>query len=135
MEKVDLSKVCGHDNIGNKIIKMCSPGIAKSFASLCNFSLVRGEFPSELKTSNVITVFKKEDRQLKENYRPVSLLVSFSKILEKIVFIRLYDFLENINYFSNHQSGFRPGDSTIYQLTFIVHLIYQALEKGKACCF
>lgn len=131
MLKVDTSKACGHDNFSNKIIKMCCEGIAKSFSVLCNISLSRGEFISEWKKANVIPIFKKGDRQLKENYRPVSLLDSLSKIIEKVVFIRLYKFLENINFFNVHQSGFRPGDSTVYQLTLIIHCIFEALEKGK----
>ena len=70
-------------------------------------------FPCQWKFSNVIPLFKKDDRQSKLNYRPVSLLCSLSKILEKIVFIRLYNFLLDIGYLSCLQSGFRPGDSTV----------------------
>jgi len=102
--------------------------LAESFADLCNLSFERGEFPSEWKKANVIPLFKKGDRQLRENYRPVSLLDSLSKITEKIVFTRLYTFLD---FFTTFQSGFRPGDGTVFQLTLIVHRIYEAFEKGK----
>jgi hypothetical protein len=81
--------------------------------------------------ANVIPIFKKDDRQSKLNYRPVSLLISLSKIMEKIVFTRLYNFLLEIQFLNRFQSGFRPGDSTVNQLILIVHKIYEALESGK----
>ena len=84
-----------------------------------------------MKFANVIPIFKKNDRQSKINYRPLSLLICLSKILEKIVFIRLYNFLLEINYFTPFQSGFRPGDSTVNQFVLIVHKIYEAFEQGK----
>ena len=131
ISNLDPSKACGHDKIGNKIIKMCIPGLLAPLTMLCNRSLLSGEFPSDWKKANVIPLFKKDDRQNKTNYRPVSLLPSLSKILEKVVFTSLYKFLLNINFLNPLQSGFRPGDSTVNQLIYLVHLIYEALELGK----
>ena len=68
---------------------------------------------------------------MKNNYRPVSLLPSLSKICEKIVFARLYDLLLDIVFLYKYQSSFRPGDSTINQLIYIIHQIYLAFESGK----
>ena len=76
-------------------------------------------------------IFKKDYRQSKINYRPVSLRDSLSKITEKIVFTRLYTFLLEIEYLNPLQSGFRPGDSTVNQLVYLVHKIYHTFEKGK----
>jgi hypothetical protein len=76
-------------------------------------------------------VFKKDERYFKNNYRPVSLLPRLSKICEKIIFARLYDFLMEFGFLHPFQSGFRPGHSTISQLTYIIHQIYQCLENGK----
>ena len=59
------------------------------------------------------------------------MLACLSKISEKIVFIRLYNFLLDINFLNPFQSGFRPGDSTVNQLILITHKIYEALEQGK----
>ena len=69
--------------------------------------------------------------QHKSNYHPISLLSSISKIREKIVFKNLYDFLISVGFLNKFQSGFRPGDGTINQLTYIIHTIYQALDMGK----
>ena len=61
----------------------------------------------------------------------MSLLTSLCKILEKIVFKRLYNFLLEINFFTPLQSNFRPRDSTVNQLILMVHTIYEALERGR----
>ena len=130
LHNLGTSKACGFDNISNKALKMCAGGIFKSLTRLINLSLSSGEYPSCLKMANVISIFKKENRQMKTNYRPVSLLVSLSKVCEKVVFVHVYKFLENAGVFYRFQSGFRPGDSTVVQLVYIVNKIYQALENG-----
>ena len=117
--------------MGNFLIKTFAVGIAKSFSRFINISFSNGIFPFSWKLANVITIFKKDNRQSKENYRPVSLLSSLSKVCEKIVLIRLYNFLLEINFLNPFQSGFRPRDSTVNQLVFIVHKIYEALQAGK----
>ena len=129
--KVDISKACGHDGIGNKILKLCRPGISKTLTQFINLSLQLGEYPTEWKKANIIPIYKKENRQHKNNYRPIALLPSISKIQEKIVFKNLYDFLINVGFLNKFQSGFRPGDGTINQLSYIIHTIYQALDMGK----
>ena len=131
LNSVDGSKACGVDGVGNSLIRASADGITNSFLRFITISLSKGIFPSMWKLANVIPIFKKDDRQLKENVRPVSLLISLSKIIEKIVFIRLYNFLLEIHFLNPFQSGFRPGDSTVNQLVFIVHKIYEALEQGK----
>ena len=131
MKGVDISKACGHDGIGNKIIKLCSEGFHVYFTHFINLSFSLGQYPSKWKLANVIPLFKNDNRRLKENYRPVSLLPSFSKICERVVFFHLYNFLMEIGFLYKFQSGFRPGDSTINQLIFLVHKIYEALEGGK----
>ena len=131
LKSVDIGKACVPDGIGNRILKLCAYGISSSFPNLINLSLSEGKFPDAWKLANVTPIFKKDDRQSKVNYRPVSLLDSLSKITEKIVFTRLYTFLLEIEYLNPLQSGFRPGDSTVNQLVYLVHKIYDAFEKGK----
>ena len=80
LSSVDINKACGPDGISNKIIKICADGITKV---LVNLSLLSGVFPDNLKQANVTPIFKKDDRQLKSNYRPVPLLNASSKIIEK----------------------------------------------------
>ena len=72
---------------------------------------------------------QKNNRQIKSNYRPISLLPICGEIFEKIVFDQVYAFLNVNNLLSEKQSGFRPGDSTIYQLLSITSSIYDAFEN------
>jgi hypothetical protein len=101
---------------------------ATSFVILSSSS---GKYPNNWKLANVIPIFKKDGRQSKLNHRPISLLVFLSKIVEKIAYIRLNNFLLEIGFLNPLQYGFRPGDSTVNQLMYIVHTIYHALEQGK----
>ena len=131
MRNVDIRKACGFDGIGNRIIKSCSDGIYSFFTKFINLSLALGQYPTVWKMANVVPIFKKGEPQLKVNYRPISLLPCLSKICERVVFIRLYNFLFEIGFLYKFQPGFRPGDSTVNQLLYIVHQIYCVFEAGK----
>ena len=74
-------------------------------------------------------IHKKGNRQIKSNYRPISLLPICGKILEKIVFDQLYSYLNTHNLLSKNQSDFRSGDSTIYQLISITSNIFKYFEE------
>ena len=82
---VDISKACGYDGIGNKIIKLCSEGFHVYFTHFINLSLSLGQYPNEWKFANVIPLFKNDNRQLKENYRHVELLKEKRKDLLKVI--------------------------------------------------
>ena len=128
-----FQKPLARDNgIRNKIISLCSERLCKAFTSLINTSFRLGQYPSTWKLANVLPLLKKDDRQLKTNYRPVSHLPSLSKICEKVAFFHLFNFLNMIGFFYKFQSGFRLWDSTVMQLIYyIVHEIYEALEEGS----
>ena len=87
LNAVDVSKASGVDGVGNFLIKICADGIARPFSQFINISLSKGIFPSAWKKANVIPSFKKDDRQCKDNCRPISLLISLSKICEKFVYL------------------------------------------------
>ena len=93
------------------------------------YYLNEGSFPEMWKRANIQPVYKKESKQSKTNYRPISLLPICSKIFEKIIFDQMYIFLSSNNLLSQNQSGFRPGDSTINQLLSITTEIYEAFEN------
>ena len=88
-----------------------------------------GVFPDSWKYANVQPIHKKDNRQRVNNYRPISLLSICGKILEKIVFDKVYAFFNKNNLISSNQSGFRPGDSTIYQLLSITLLFRKSLKN------
>ena len=87
-----------------------------------------GVFPEMWKWGNVLPTHKKESRQLKKNYRPISLLPICGNIFEKIIFDSIYKHFTDNKLFTPNQSGLRPGDSTTNQLLYITHKIYSAFE-------
>ena len=80
------------------------------------------------KRANVVPVHKKNEKNLKGNYRPISLLPIFEKILEKLMYDSIYSHLVSCDLLNPNQSGFRPGDSTINQLISITRTIFKAFD-------
>ena len=79
----------------------------------------------------VSAILKKNDRQDKTNYRPISLLTCMSKVFERIVYNHLYHFLVSNNLLNNHNSGFRKNDSTINRLISLIHSIHTGLDERE----
>ena len=129
INKLCSKKAHGFDGISIRMLKLCSTEIARPLLMIYQKCLDTGTFPSFWKKANVQPVHKKSSRQDKRNYRPISLLPICGKIFEKIMFDSIYSFLLTNKLLSKHQSGFRPGDSTINQLLSITTEIYNAFES------
>ena len=112
------------------MIKICDASIAEPLCLIFEKCLETGIYPSVWKKANIVPIHKKESRQNKENYRPISLLPIFGKIFEKLSFDTLYCHLCDNNLLTQNQSGFRPGDSTINQLLAITHKTYLSFEAS-----
>ena len=110
----------GHDEIPTKIAKESILNILEPFTHIINLSLKKGIVPDQLKTAKVIPIYKASDRDQMNNYRPVSLLPAFSKILEKVMFNKIMSFFDSQQILYKHQYGFRPKHSTIHPL---IHLL------------
>ena len=82
------------------------------------------------KHANVMPLFKNGDASELNNYRPVSVLPCTRKILERIVFKNVYNYLRD-NRILSHQSGFQSGDSTVNQLAYLYHVFGKALDEKK----
>ena len=110
----------GYDNLPTGIIKAISV-ISEPITHIINLSLSSGVVPRELKIARVIPIFKTGDRGLFNNYRPVSVLSIFSKLLERVMYNRLLNFLNKYNILSINQFGltFRKNHSTSLAL---IHL-------------
>ncbi len=126
---LDSKKASGCDNISVFMIKICDSSIVEPLCLIFEKCLETGIYPSVWKKANIIPVHKKESRQNKKNYRPISLLPIFGKVFEKILFDGIYGHLNENGLITSRQSGFRPGDSTINQLLSITHKIYSAFEE------
>ena len=125
---LNIHKAHGHDDISIRMIKICDKSLLKPLIILFENSIKSSFYPDIWKRSNIIPVHKKNDKQLVNNYRPISLLPIFGKILEKIIFNKIYNFLLEENLLNSNQSGFRPSDSCINQLLAITHEIFEAFD-------
>ena len=96
------------------VLSKISDQIVKPLVHIFNLSFSSGIFPSEMKTAKVIPLFKSENRSDFSNYRPISLLSQFSKILEKLFNLRLEQLLISNEKLSNCQYGFRSCMSTVH---------------------
>ena len=96
-----------------------------------NISFSRGCVPEELKVSKVIPIHKKQAKHIPGNYRPISLLSVFDKLLEKLMYARLYSFLLKHNILFKYQFGFRAGSSTSLAIIEIVDKLRESIDKGE----
>ena len=121
----------GHDQIPAQLLKGSINIIGESLTHVCNLSLLQGVFPSELKLANVLPLYKNDDSQLFNNYRPVSLLCILSKVFEKIMYSRLEQFLQKYKILFQYQFGFRKGHSAYMALLILMDKITKSLENGE----
>jgi hypothetical protein len=125
------SKCPGPDNIGPRLIKEIQEIIVEPLLYIVNLSFNTGVFPDRLKVAKVLPVYKKGERSLMSNYRPISLLSIFSKIIEKLMHKRLYSFLIKNSILYQYQFGFRKNYSTTLALIEVIDNLIQNLENGN----
>ena len=124
-------KSTGIDEVPVKLIKECVDEFAACLALIINKSVELGVFPQKLKTALIIPVFKKGDSNDIKNYRPISLLSVFSKIIEKTMAKRITDFLEKYHILTNSQHGFRGCLSTETATTDLIQTIYERMDSKE----
>ena len=110
------------------MILLCGDSICVPLQIIFSNILFTSIYPNLWKIANVIPVFKKGDKQLIKNYRPISLLPICGKIFEKIIFNQLYSYFHTNNLITKNQSGFQPGDSTTNQLLYFIDEIHKAFD-------
>ena len=134
ISSLNSNKASGPNSIPYRILFFLKNDISKQLTDLFNLSFMTGVFPSVLKTAKVVPVFKKDSKLDYSNYRPISLLSNIEKILEKLMYKRLYTFLNNNNIIYNLQFGFRQQYSTSHALINITENIRKALDDGNIGC-
>ena len=120
----------GHDRISNLMIRALNNAISFPLYMIFNQSLLTGEFPTMMKKAEVIPLYKGKEFDLVVNFRPISLLLTISKVLEKIVYKRVYSFLEKNNILYNSQYGFRTKRSCEQAIMEFTGRVLKAKELG-----
>jgi Reverse transcriptase (RNA-dependent DNA polymerase) len=113
------------------LLKNVTLQILSPLCHIFNLSFSQGIVPKQLKIAKVVPIFKSGDPLLLDNYRPISLLSNFSKILEKLMCNRLTRFLENNNLISKSQFGFRKKQSTIHPILHLINEVTSASNLKK----
>ena len=117
--------------ISINLLKFILNSVSVPLAHIFDLSLKNGIFPNKLKSSRVVPVFKSGDRKICDNYRPISLVSSIAKILEKIVALKLTNHLEINKLFYPYQFGFQRGLSTEHNLLHLTNFVSSALNNNK----
>ena len=120
---LDENKSSGPCTIPTKLLKVASKELSLTFSDICNTSFSEGIFPDKNKIAKVIPSHKKGPTNDVNNYRPISLLSTFSKIMEKLMAVRLNNYLDLHNIIYPNQFGFRSGYSTTHSLITITENI------------
>ena len=102
----------GYDGIPTKLLRVSSPFITSPLTPICNKCIFSGTFPDCLKYAVVKPLFQKGDKTNLLNYRPISILSSFSKVIEKVMYKQLQDHLNKYDILAQEQFGFRSDSAT-----------------------
>lgn len=121
----------GLDDISPSHIKLIALSISDILAHVINLIFKKGTFPRELKRARVTPVFKKGDRSLVTNYRPICVLPFLSKVIEKLFEKRLTNYLRKFSILTDFQFGFRTGYSTDLALLYLTEFLKQAIDDGS----
>lgn len=132
IKRLPLKKSPGTDQIPNIVLKNLTRKSLSYLASILNACISRGYFPNAWKEAEVIVIHKpNKPKQSPSSYRPISLLSSLSKLLEKIVQKRLLRFIDSSDTIIPHQFGFRPKHSTTHQIQRVAEIITKGFERKE----
>ena len=131
VKKLKPSRSCVGNCISSTLLRDCIDHIALPLLHICNLSFDKGIFPSQLKISRVIPVFKKGSKLTMSNYRPISLTNPLGKVLEKLMHSRMVNYLEKFKILYDYQFGFRKNYSTSFAVIDVVNMIQNELFEDK----
>ena len=128
---LNINKSSGIDEIQARFLKDAASEIKEPITYIVNLSIDTNEVPNDFKYARIKPIFKKGNKNLVENYRPVSILSVVSKILEKAIYIQLEKYLNDNNLLYSQQSGFRSKHSTDTCLIDLMDYLHTNVSKGK----
>ena len=132
LKNIKPNKATGPDGIPGKLLKICSHQLAEVFQLLFQASLDQGLVPKDWKKANVVPLYKKGNKNLAENYRPISLTSISCKLLEHIIHSNIMDHFDKFEVLNNSQHGFRQKRSCETQLINTINEFSNCLNnKGQ----
>ena len=121
----------GKDEISNKLLKSIKDEISEPLTVIINQSLLTGIFPEKLKIAKVKPLYKKGDKCCFNNYRPISILPTISKVFERVMYTQLYNYFNVNNLLTEQQYGFRSKHSTELASIKLVDYIIMEMDDPK----
>ena len=131
LKKLKSKNSSGHDKISSSMLKFIAPSVKTPLCHLFNLSFKTGFIPTSLKTAMVKPIFKKGEHDNFTNYRPISLLSSFSKLLEKVAANQMMKYINKYRLLFEHQYGFRAGYNTTQPILHFLDKIFNALNNDQ----
>ena len=128
---LNSAKTSGHDNISTYFLRISASVLAPILGFYFAKAFEYGKFPSSLKIAKVIPLFKSGSKHEAQNYRPISLLSSISKVLKKLIKERLVKFLHKHKIIFEHQYSFRKNHSTTHAFIDILTACYDNIENKQ----
>ena len=128
---LQIKKAGGDDNIKPQLLKACRNTLKEPIIHIINLSFTKGIVPDKLKIAKVIPIYKKDDKSIPNNYRPISLLSILNKVMEKLMYQRVIEFLNKFKIIYEYQFGFRKDHSTVQAVIEIVDNILEELDKNN----
>jgi hypothetical protein len=121
----------GVDGMSLRFVKEIKDSILNPLCAIINQMLITGVFPDKLKIAKIVPVYKKDDKTIVGNYRPISVLPAVSKVFEKVILMQLNDHFKSLNLMNCSQYGFRENHSTEFAAMENIDIIVDNIEKRK----
>ena len=121
------------DGLSSHLLKFLNTTISVPLAHIFNLSLEKGIYPDRLKSSRVVPIFKDGNSKLCDNYRPITIVSTLAKVLDKIVATKLYNHLDINKLIYKFQFGFQKNLSTENNLLHLTNYITKSINSGKYC--
>jgi hypothetical protein len=112
---------CGYDDVPARIVKISIPFISFPLIYIGNMMLLTGMFPSRSKITQITQINKKGSKAEITEYRPISLLTSFAKIFEMIIYNKLHQHTNRINLIASVENGFKENSSTELAIFYLIN--------------
>jgi len=131
VNSLKLKSSYGYDKVSTNLLFKIFPPLISPLTLIINQSLISGIFPSELKIARIKPLYKKNNPECLENYRPISLLPSLSKLFEKAMYNQIYSYFDNSKLFYPSQYGFKKKHSCEHAVLETIDRILHSIDHSK----